>query len=90
MLEVPSLAEMLGSLPRIDFPSIGATISQFLFAADRPRILQTAATGSAQRSALLKRVIDAARGHVPVRIVGDGGAPPRAMALIGIGAENFR
>ena len=95
MLEVPSLAEMLDQLlPRVDFLSIGTNdLTQFLFAADRsdPRLAQRYDWLSPAILRFLKRVIDAARAaDVPVRICGEmAGRPLEAMALIGLGAENF-
>jgi phosphotransferase system enzyme I (PtsP) len=95
MLEVPSLAEWLDVLlPRVDFLSIGTNdLTQFLFAADRsdPRLAQRYDWLSPAILRFLKRVLDAARaGNVPARICGEmAGRPLEAMALIGIGAENF-
>ena len=95
MLEVPSLAEMLDQLlPRLDFLSIGTNdLTQFLFAADRsdPRLAQRYDWLSPAILRFLKRVVDQARaGGVPVRVCGEmGGRPLEAMALIGIGIENF-
>ena len=95
MLEVPSLAEMLDQLlPRVDFLSIGTNdLTQFLFAADRsePRLAQRYDWLSPAILRFLKRVLDAARAaEVPVRICGEmAGRPLEAMALVGIGAENF-
>ena len=95
MLEVPSLAEMLDQLlPRLDFLSIGTNdLTQFLFAADRsePRLAQRYDWLSPAILRFLKRVLDAAReAKVPARICGEmAGRPLEAMALIGIGAENF-
>jgi phosphotransferase system enzyme I (PtsP) len=95
MLEVPSLAEMLDQLlPRVDFISIGTNdLTQFLFAADRsdPRLAQRYDWLSPAILRFLKRVLDAARAAgVPARICGEmAGRPLEAMALIGIGAENF-
>jgi phosphotransferase system enzyme I (PtsP) len=95
MLEVPSLAEMLDQLlPRVDFLSIGTNdLTQFLFAADRsdPRLAQRYDWLSPAILRFLKRIIDAARvANVPVRICGEmAGRPLEAMALVGIGAENF-
>ena len=95
MLEVPSLAETLDQLlPRVDFISIGTNdLTQFLFAADRsePRLAQRYDWLSPAILRFLKRVLDAAReARVPARICGEmGGRPLEAMALIGIGAENF-
>jgi phosphotransferase system enzyme I (PtsP) len=95
MLEVPSLAEMLDQLlPRIDFLSIGTNdLTQFLFAADRsdPRLAQRYDWLSPAILRFLKRVLDPARAAgVPVRICGEmAGRPLEAMALIGLGAENF-
>ena len=95
MLEVPSLAEMLDQLlPRVDFLSIGTNdLTQFLFAADRadPRLAERYDWLSPAILRFLKRVLDAARAaDVPVRICGEmAGRPLEAMALIGIGAENF-
>jgi len=95
MLEVPSLAEMLDQLlPRVDFLSIGTNdLTQFLFAADRsdPRLAQRYDWLSPAILRFLKRVLDQARtADVPVRICGEmAGRPLEAMALVGIGAENF-
>ncbi|HET7605353.1 MAG TPA: phosphoenolpyruvate--protein phosphotransferase [Sphingomicrobium sp.] len=95
MLEVPSLAEMLDQLlPRLDFISIGTNdLTQFLFAADRsdPRLAQRYDWLSPAILRFLKRVLDAARAAgVPARVCGEmAGRPLEAMALIGIGAENF-
>jgi phosphotransferase system enzyme I (PtsP) len=95
MLEVPGLAEMLDELlPRVDFISIGTNdLTQFLFAADRsdPRLAQRYDWLSPAILRFLKRVLDAAReAGVPARICGEmAGRPLEAMALIGIGAENF-
>jgi phosphotransferase system enzyme I (PtsP) len=95
MLEVPSLAETLDQLlPRVDFLSIGTNdLTQFLFAADRsePRLAQRYDWLSPAILRFLKRVLDAAReAGVPARICGEmAGRPLEAMALIGIGAENF-
>ena len=95
MLEVPSLAEMLDQLlPRLDFISIGINdLSQFLFAAERsdPRLAQRYDWLSPAILRFLKRVLDAARAAgVPARVCGEmAGRPLEAMALIGIGAENF-
>jgi len=95
MLEVPSLAETLDQLlPRVDFISIGTNdLTQFLFAADRsdPRLAQRYDWLSPAILRFLKRVLDACRAaNVPARICGEmAGRPLEAMALIGIGAENF-
>lgn len=95
MLEVPSLAEMLDQLlPRVDFLSIGTNdLTQFLFAADRadPRLAERYDWLSPAILRFLKRVLDSTRAaDVPVRICGEmSGRPLEAMALIGIGAENF-
>jgi phosphotransferase system enzyme I (PtsP) len=95
MLEVPSLAEMLDQLlPRVDFISVGTNdLTQFLFAADRsdPRLAQRYDWLSPAILRFLRRILDQARtAKVPVRICGEmGGRPLEAMALIGIGAENF-
>jgi phosphotransferase system enzyme I (PtsP) len=95
MLEVPSLAETLDQLlPRVDFISIGTNdLTQFLFAADRsePRLAQRYDWLSPAILRFLKRVLDAARAAgVPARVCGEmAGRPLEAMALIGIGAENF-
>jgi len=95
MLEVPSLAEMLDQLlPRVDFLSVGTNdLTQFLFAADRsdPRLAERYDWLSPAILRFLKRVLDAARAaDVPVRICGEmAGRPLEAMALIGLGAENF-
>ena len=95
MLEVPSLAEMLDQLlPRVDFLSIGTNdLTQFLFAADRsePRLAQRYDWLSPAILRFLKRVLDACRAAgVPVRICGEmAGRPLEAMALVGLGAENF-
>jgi phosphotransferase system enzyme I (PtsP) len=95
MLEVPSLAEMLDQLlPRVDLLSIGSIdLTQFLFAADRsePRLAERYDWLSPAILRFLKRVLDAARAaDVPVRICGEmAGRPLEAMALMGLGAENF-
>jgi phosphotransferase system enzyme I (PtsP) len=95
MLEVPALAEMLDQLlPRVDFLSIGTNdLTQFLFAADRsdPRLAQRYDWLSPAILRFLKRVMDACRAaNVPVRICGEmAGRPLEAMALVGLGAENF-
>jgi phosphotransferase system enzyme I (PtsP) len=95
MLEVPSLAEMLDQLlPRVDFISIGTNdLTQFLFAADRsdPRLAQRYDWLSPAILRFLKRVLDrASAAGVPARVCGEmAGRPLEAMALIGIGAENF-
>src|SRR6478752_427073 len=95
MLEVPSLAEMLDLLlPRVDFLSIGTNdLTQFLFAADRadPRLAERYDWLSPAILRFLKRVLDQSRtAGVPVRICGEmAGRPLEAMALIGLGAENF-
>ncbi len=95
MLEVPSLAEMLDQLlPNVDFLSIGTNdLTQFLFAADRsdPRLAERYDWLSPSILRFLHRVLNTAReAGVPVRICGEmAGRPLEAMALIGIGAENF-
>jgi phosphotransferase system enzyme I (PtsP) len=95
MLEVPSLAEQLDILlPRVDFLSIGTNdLTQFLFAADRgdPRLAERYDWLSPSILRFLKRVLDAAhQAGKPVRICGEmSGRPLEAMALIGVGAENF-
>ncbi len=95
MLEVPSLAELLDQLlPRVDFISVGTNdLTQFLFAADRsdPRLAQRYDWLSPAILRFLKRILDQARdAGVPVRICGEmAGRPLEAMALIGLGAENF-
>ena len=95
MLEVPGLAEMLDQLlPRIDFLSIGTNdLTQFLFAADRsdPRLAQRYDWLSPAILRYLKRVLDQAiPTGVTVRVCGEmAGRPLEAMALIGIGAQNF-
>src|SRR5689334_1675994 len=95
MLEVPALAEMLDQLlPRVDFLSVGTNdLTQFLFAASRsdPRLAQRYDWLSPAILRFLKRVLDACRAaNVPARICGEmAGRPLEAMALIGIGAENF-
>ena len=95
MLEVPSLAEMLDQLlPRVDFISVGTNdLTQFLFAADRsdPRLAQRYDWLSPAILRFLKRILDQCRdGEVPARICGEmAGRPLEAMALVGIGAENF-
>jgi phosphotransferase system enzyme I (PtsP) len=95
MLEVPSLAEMLDQLlARVDFISIGTNdLTQFLFAADRsdPRLAQRYDWLSPAILRFLKRVLDACRAAgVPARVCGEmAGRPLEAMALVGIGAENF-
>ena len=95
MLEVPSLAEMLDCiLPRLNFLSIGTNdLTQFLFAADRadPRLAVRYDWLSPAILRFLRRVSrEAAAAKVPVRVCGEmGGRPLEAMALIGIGIENF-
>ncbi|MEO5641400.1 MAG: putative PEP-binding protein, partial [Sphingomicrobium sp.] len=95
MLEVPSLAEMLDVLlPRLDFLSIGTNdLTQFLFAADRadPRLAERYDWLSPAILRFLRRVANEARAaNVPVRLCGEmGGRPLEAMALIGIGIEQF-
>jgi phosphotransferase system enzyme I (PtsP) len=95
MLEVPSLAEMLDILlPRIDFLSIGTNdLTQFLFAADRgdPRLAERYDWLSPAILRFLRRVArEAKAANVPVRVCGEmGGRPLEAMALIGIGIDNF-
>ena len=95
MLEVPSLAEMLDVLlPRVDFLSIGTNdLTQFLFAADRadPRLAERYDWLSPAILRFLRRVIrEADAAGVPVRVCGEmGGRPLEAMALIGIGLNNF-
>jgi phosphotransferase system enzyme I (PtsP) len=95
MLEVPSLAEMLDQLlPRVDFLSIGTNdLTQFLFAADRsdPRLAQRYDWLSPAILRFLKRILDqAGAANVPVRVCGEmAGRPLEAMALIGIGIDNF-
>jgi phosphotransferase system, enzyme I, PtsP len=95
MLEVPSLAEMLDQLlPRVDFISVGTNdLTQFLFAADRsdPRLAQRYDWLSPAILRFLKRVLVQARdAGVPVRVCGEmAGRPLEAMALVGLGAENF-
>ena len=95
MLEVPGLAEMLDVLlPRIDFLSIGTNdLTQFLFAADRAdqRLAARYDWLSPAILRFLKRVVDQARAaNIPVRVCGEmGGRPLEAMALIGIGIDNF-
>ncbi|HEV8406393.1 MAG TPA: putative PEP-binding protein, partial [Sphingomicrobium sp.] len=95
MLEVPSLAEMLDQLlPRVDFISIGTNdLTQFLFAADRsdPRLAQRYDWLSPAILRFLKRILDQCRdAGVPARICGEmAGRPLEAMALVGIGSDNF-
>jgi phosphotransferase system enzyme I (PtsP) len=95
MLEVPSLAEMLDVLlPRVNFLSIGTNdLTQFLFAADRadPRLANRYDWLSPAILRFLRRVArEAAAAGVPVRVCGEmGGRPLEAMALIGIGIDNF-
>ena len=95
MLEVPSLAETLDLLlPRLDFLSIGTNdLTQFLFAADRaePRLAERYDWLSPAILRFLRRVAKQCRdADVPVRICGEmGGRPLEAMALVGIGIENF-
>jgi phosphotransferase system enzyme I (PtsP) len=81
-------------LPRVDFISVGTNdLTQFLFAADRsdPRLAQRYDWLSPAILRFLKRVLDQGRAAgVPVRICGEmAGRPLEAMALVGIGAENF-
>jgi phosphotransferase system enzyme I (PtsP) len=95
MLEVPSLAEVLDELlPRVDFLSIGTNdLTQFLFAADRadPRLAERYDWLSPAILRFLRRVVrEADAAGVPVRVCGEmGGRPLEAMALIGIGINNF-
>ena len=95
MLEVPSLAEMLDQLlPRVDFLSVGTNdLTQFLYAADRsdPRLAERYDWLSPAVFRFLKRIVtQATAANVPVRICGEmGGRPLEAMALMGIGVENF-
>ncbi|WP_265569926.1 phosphoenolpyruvate--protein phosphotransferase [Sphingomicrobium nitratireducens] len=95
MLEVPSLAEMLDILlPRLDFLSIGTNdLTQFLFAADRaePRLAERYDWLSPAILRFLRRIaVQAKEADVPVRVCGEmGGRPLEALALIGIGIENF-
>jgi phosphotransferase system enzyme I (PtsP) len=95
MLEVPALAEMLDQLlPRIDFLSIGTNdLTQFLFAADRadPRLAERYDWLSPAILRFLRRITtEAAASNVPVRVCGEmGGRPLEAMALIGLGIDNF-
>ena len=95
MLEVPSLAEVLDQLlPRIDFLSIGTNdLTQFLFAADRadPRLAERYDWLSPAILRFLRRVSRQAReAGIPVRVCGEmGGRPLEAMALIGLGIEQF-
>ncbi|MDV3257007.1 MAG: phosphoenolpyruvate--protein phosphotransferase [Sphingomonas sp.] len=95
MLEVPSLAEMLDLLlPRVDFLSVGTNdLTQFLFAADRadPRLAERYDWLSPAILRFLRRVaVQAREAGVPIRVCGEmAGRPLEAMALIGIGIENF-
>ena len=95
MLEVPALAEVLDQLlPKIDFLSIGTNdLTQFLFAADRadPRLAERYDWLSPAILRFLRRVSRQAReAGVPVRVCGEmGGRPLEAMALIGLGIEQF-
>src|SRR5512139_33068 len=95
MLEVPSLAEVLDLLlPRVDFLSIGTNdLTQFLFAADRadPRLAERYDWLSPAILRFLRRVsVQAREANVPVRVCGEmAGRPLEAMALIGIGIDNF-
>ena len=95
MLEVPSLAEMLDLLlPRIQFLSIGTNdLTQFLFAADRadPRLAARYDWLSPAILRFLRRVaVEARAANVPVRLCGEmGGRPLEALALVGIGIDQF-
>ena len=95
MIEVPSIVELLDQLlPRVDFVSIGTNdLTQFLFAADRsdPRLAERYDWLSPAILRFVRRILDAAHhAGVPARICGEmAGRPLEAMALIGIGAENF-
>jgi phosphotransferase system enzyme I (PtsP) len=95
MLEVPALAEVLDQLlPKIDFLSIGTNdLTQFLFAADRadPRLAERYDWLSPAILRFLRRVSRQAReAGIPVRVCGEmGGRPLEAMALIGLGIEQF-
>jgi phosphotransferase system enzyme I (PtsP) len=81
-------------LPRVDFISVGTNdLTQFLFAADRsdPRLAQRYDWLSPAILRFLKRILDQAHAaNVTVRICGEmAGRPLEAMALVGLGAENF-
>ena len=95
MLEVPSLAEMLDILlPNVDFLSIGTNdLTQFLFAADRadPRLAERYDWLSPAILRFLRRVsLQARAAGVPIRVCGEmGGRPLEAMALIGLGIDQF-
>ena len=95
MLEVPSLAEVLDLLlPKLDFLSIGTNdLTQFLFAADRadPRLAERYDWLSPSILRFLRRVArECAAAGVPLRLCGEmGGRPLEAMALIGIGIDQF-
>ena len=95
MLEVPALAETLDQLlPRIDFLSIGTNdLTQFLFAADRadPRLAERYDWLSPAILRFLRRVtVQTRAAGVPIRVCGEmGGRPLEAMALIGLGIEDF-
>src|SRR5918994_1772742 len=95
MLEVPELAEVLDLLlPKIDFLSIGTSdLTQFLFAAARAdqRLAERYDWPSPAILRFLRRVSSQAReAGIPVRICGEmGGRPLEAMALIGLGIEQF-
>jgi phosphotransferase system enzyme I (PtsP) len=95
MLEVPSLAEVLDLLlPKIDFISIGTNdLTQFLFAADRadPRLAERYDWLSPAILRFLRRIsLQAKAAGVPVRVCGEmGGRPLEALALIGLGIEQF-
>ena len=89
------LAEVLDQLlPKIDFLSIGTNdLTQFLFAADRadPRLAERYDWLSPSILRFLRRVSRQAReAGIPVRVCGEmGGRPLEAMALIGLGIEQF-
>ena len=82
------------AVPRVDFISIGTNdLTQFLFAGIRsdPRLAHRYDWLSPAILRFLKRVLDQSRAAgVPARVCGEmAGRPLEAMALIGIGAENF-
>ena len=96
MLEVPSLAEMLDLLlPRVDFLSIGTNdLTQFLFAADRadPRLAERYdwLSPAILRFLQARRRLPRARPMSRCACAAKWAAGrSEAMALIGIGIENF-
>ena len=95
MIEVPSIVFQLDDiLQKVDFISIGTNdLYQFTFACDRgnPRLTNRYDVLSAPFLRLLKIIIDKANQYkVYCSVCGEmAGNPLEAMALIGIGYQNF-